>query len=93
MYESSLGAYYSGVSGKYVKKRLCFSFFIKSSLLHCEIFQDTDDMFTQCIIVYYFMYLHTNDMESREEAEEKQKKHMTILKIKCVGIRPHLEIS
>jgi hypothetical protein len=75
------------------EKRLCFLFFIKSSLLHCEIFQDTDDMFTQCIIVYYFMYLHTNDMESREEAEEKQKKHMTILKIKCVGIRPHLEIS
>ena len=35
------------------KKQLCFLFFIKSSLLACGIFQDTDNMFTQCTIVYY----------------------------------------
>ena len=59
------------------KKRLCFLSFIKSSLLACEIFHDTDTMFTQCTIVYYNIYLHTDDMKYREEAEEKKKKkHM-----------------
>jgi hypothetical protein len=33
-------------------------------------------MLTQCTIVYYSTYLHTDDMKSREEAEEKKKKHM-----------------
>jgi hypothetical protein len=33
-------------------------------------------MLTQCTIVYYYIYLHTDDMKSREEAEEKKKKHM-----------------
>jgi hypothetical protein len=33
-------------------------------------------MLTQCTIVYYSIYLHTDDMKSREEAEEKTKKHM-----------------
>jgi hypothetical protein len=46
-------------------------------------------MLRQYIIVYYFMYLHTNDMESREEAEEKHKKHMSILEINMSG-RDHI---
>ena len=58
------------------KKRLCFLSFIKSSLLTCGIFQDRDNMFTQCTIVYYYIYLHTDNMKYREEAEEKRKKHM-----------------
>ena len=33
-------------------------------------------MFTQCTIVYYNIYLHTDDMKYREEAEEKTRKHM-----------------
>ena len=33
-------------------------------------------MLTQCTIVYYVIYLHTGGMKSREEAEEKKKKHM-----------------
>jgi hypothetical protein len=32
-------------------------------------------MLTQCTIVYYSIYLHTDDMKSREEAEEKKKKY------------------
>jgi hypothetical protein len=58
------------------KKRLCFSFFIKSSLSPCGGFQDTDNLLRQYIIVYYFIYLHTNDMGSREEGEEKEKKNI-----------------
>jgi hypothetical protein len=42
-------------------------------------------MLRQYIIVYYFMYLHTNDMESRKEAEEKHEKHMSILEINVSG--------
>jgi hypothetical protein len=33
-------------------------------------------MFTQCTIVYYYIFIHTDDMKYREEAEEKKKKHM-----------------
>ena len=33
-------------------------------------------MLTQCTIVYYFIYLPTDGMKSREKAEEKKKKHM-----------------
>ena len=33
-------------------------------------------MLTQCTIVYYFIYLHTDGMKYREGAEEKKKKHI-----------------
>ena len=33
-------------------------------------------MSTQCTIVYYYIYLHTDDMKYREEAEEKKRKHI-----------------
>jgi hypothetical protein len=79
-----------GYNSSVSKKRLCFSFFIKSSLSPYGNFQDTDKMLRHCIRLYYLMYLHTNDMESREEVEEKQKKHITMLEIKCVGMRPYL---
>jgi hypothetical protein len=58
------------------KKRLRFLSFIKSSLFACGILQDTDTMFTQCTIVYYYIFIHTDDMKYGEEAEEKKKKHM-----------------
>jgi hypothetical protein len=58
------------------QKWLCFLSFIKSSLFACGVFQDIDNMLTQCTIVYYSIYLHTDDMKSREEAEEKKKKYM-----------------
>ena len=58
------------------KKQLCFLSFIKSSSLACGFFQDTDTTFTQCTIVYYYIYLHTDDMKYREEAGEKKRKHM-----------------
>ena len=33
-------------------------------------------MSTQCTIVYYYIYLYTDDMKYREEAEEKKRKDM-----------------
>jgi hypothetical protein len=33
-------------------------------------------MFTQCTIVYFYIFLHTDNMKYREEEEEKKKKHM-----------------
>ena len=57
------------------KSDYIFLSFIKSSLLAYGIFQDTDNMLIQCTIVYYSIYLHTNGMGYRKEAEEKQKKH------------------
>ena len=33
-------------------------------------------MFPQYTIVYYYIYLHTDDMKYREEAEEKKRKDM-----------------
>jgi hypothetical protein len=83
------GPIIQGHNSSMSKKRLCFSFIIKSSLSPCGSFQDTDNMLRQYIITYYFMYLHTNDMESREEAEEKHKKHMSILEINVSG-RDHI---
>ena len=51
-------------------------------------------MLTQCIIAYYFVYLHTDDMKYREEAGEKRKKHMiggiTIFESKHI-IFPNME--
>ena len=57
------------------KSGYVFLSFIKSSLLAYGIFQDTDNMLIQCTIVYYSIYLLTDDMKYRKEAKEKQKKH------------------
>jgi hypothetical protein len=65
-----------GYNSSVSKKRLCFLAFIKYSLLACGILQHTDTMFTQCTIVYFYIFLHTDDLKYREEAEEKKKKHM-----------------
>ena len=63
--------------------------FIKSSLLAYRIFQETDSILIQCTIVYYSIYLYTDDTKSREEAEGKKKKHMigeiSIFEIKHTG--------
>jgi hypothetical protein len=42
---------------------LSFLSFIKSSLFACGVFQDTNNMLTQCTIVYYYIYLHIDDMK------------------------------
>ena len=65
-----------GITQMCQKSGYVFLSFIKSSLLACRTFQDTGSMPTQCTIAYYSIYLHTDDMQSREEAEEKKRKHI-----------------